>query len=281
MLPDVEAHDGELAFHDRAVLIGAGDDVDLAAGFTSQAQPDPKRVAAAALNFSLKASKLPKVVDRGRDVADGRAAAAGLHDGPEHRVVDVAAAVVAHGGADVLGNDGAVVGQQFLHGLAGEIGRDSKRLVEVGDVGVVVLAVVDLHGHLVDVRFERVRRVGQRWKCKWHVFLLYLLDVILRCVSNASAIRNIVVSSKCLRENLHSNRQPFGGLSAGYAHARDSGETTGDGVNVREVHGQRVVHLLAQLECRERRNRRDEASTSANARAKSRAISARTFCAFK
>ena len=32
-----------------------------AESFTSQAQPEPKRVVAAALNFSLKASKLPKV----------------------------------------------------------------------------------------------------------------------------------------------------------------------------------------------------------------------------
>ena len=35
--------------------------------------------------------------------------------------------------------------------LFGQIGRRFQRLVQIGHVGVVVLAMVDLHGHLVDV----------------------------------------------------------------------------------------------------------------------------------
>ncbi len=54
-------------------------------------------------------------------------------------------------------------------GFAGQVGRRFQRLVQVGDVGVVVFAVVDLHRHLVDVRLQRVGRVGQRRKCEWHI----------------------------------------------------------------------------------------------------------------
>src|ERR1019366_991283 len=59
-----------------------------------------------------------------------------------------------------------------------------------------------------------------------------------------------------LRQNLHSDRKPFGGIAARYAHARYARQTSGNGKNVREVHGQGVVHLLSQLESRERRDRR-------------------------
>ena len=61
-----------------------------------------------------------------------------------------------------FGHDGAVVGQQFLDGLAGQIRRRFQRLVQIGDVGVVMLAVMNLHGHLVDVWLQRIGRVGQR-----------------------------------------------------------------------------------------------------------------------
>ena len=41
--------------------------------------------------------------------------------------------------------------------LPARSGGRFQRLVQVGDVGVVVLAVVDFHGHLVDVRLQRVQ----------------------------------------------------------------------------------------------------------------------------
>ena len=72
---------------------------------SSQAQPEPNRVVAAWLNFVLKSAKLPNaLLDGVRQIALGLASSAFLHDLPEHRVIHVAAAVVAHGGADVFRN---------------------------------------------------------------------------------------------------------------------------------------------------------------------------------
>ncbi len=45
----------------------------------------------------------------------------------------------------------------------------SERLVEVVDVGFVVLLAVNFHRLGVDVRFERIERVGQCGKCVRHV----------------------------------------------------------------------------------------------------------------
>src|SRR2546423_5620915 len=50
--------------------------------------------------------------NRLRQSAARLAAAARAHDLPEHGVVYVAAAVVAHGGADILRHDRAVIGEQ-------------------------------------------------------------------------------------------------------------------------------------------------------------------------
>ena len=71
----------------------------------SHAQPLPKRPTPALANCSLNASKLPNAaVDRVGQRARRRAAGAGRHHLPEHRVIHVAAAVVADRGADVLGH---------------------------------------------------------------------------------------------------------------------------------------------------------------------------------
>jgi hypothetical protein len=58
-------------------------------------------------------------------------------------VVGVAAAVVANGGANFLGDLGQVA-DQVVNGFGGQIGMIGQGGVEVVDVGLVVLAVVDL-----------------------------------------------------------------------------------------------------------------------------------------
>src|SRR5208282_2924050 len=90
------------------------------------------------------------------------------HNLPEHGVVNVATAIVPNGRADVLRNDAAIVSQQFLDGLAGQAWRRLQRLIQIGYVSSMVLAMVNLHGHLIDIRFQRVKSVGQRWKCERH-----------------------------------------------------------------------------------------------------------------
>ena len=63
----------------------------------------------------------------------------------------MATAVVANGGADVFGNR-ADSSEQVLETLVQELGMLVQRVVEVGDVGLVMLAVVNLHRLRVDVR---------------------------------------------------------------------------------------------------------------------------------
>ena len=77
--------------------------------FTSHAQPEPKRVAAALANcFLERVERAEGLVDGRGEIAGGSVGAAGSDDFPEKRVVGVAAAVVADRGADVLRHRGEV-----------------------------------------------------------------------------------------------------------------------------------------------------------------------------
>ena len=83
----------------------------------------------------------------------------------------MASAVVADGGADVFG-DGGEGFDEVLGGFVGEVGLGGDGGVEVGDVGLVVFAVVDLHGGGVDGGLESVGGVGKRGECGGHVVSL-------------------------------------------------------------------------------------------------------------
>ena len=78
-------------------------------------------------------------------------------------MVDVTAGVVADGGADV-GGKGVEILEEFLGGLFLEVGMGTEGLVEIVDVGGVVLAVMEGHGFAIDVGFEGVGGVGERRK---------------------------------------------------------------------------------------------------------------------
>ena len=70
----------------------------------------------------------------------------------------MSAAVVAHRGANVF-RDSVEVADQFLDRFAFELGLAFDRLVQVGDVSLVMLVVMDLHRLCIDVRFQGVVRV--------------------------------------------------------------------------------------------------------------------------
>jgi hypothetical protein len=82
-------------------------------------------------------------------------------------VVAVAAGVVAQAGADGLGHL-REVGDQGVHVERGQGGLVLQEVVGVGDVGLVVLRVVDLHRLRVDVGNQGVVGVGQFWKFVGH-----------------------------------------------------------------------------------------------------------------
>ena len=92
---------------------------------------------------------------------EGRAAGFRAEDLPEHGMVGMAAAIVAHGAADVRRHR-VKIADQVLDGLCFQVRLARNRLVDVGDVGSVVFIVVNLHGQRVNVRFERVLGIWKR-----------------------------------------------------------------------------------------------------------------------
>ena len=75
-------------------------------------------------------------------------------------MVRMAAAIIAHGAADVRRHR-VEIADEVLDGLAFEVGLAADRLVDVGDVGRVVFVVMNLHGLRVDIGLERVLGI---WK---------------------------------------------------------------------------------------------------------------------
>jgi len=130
----------------------------------SHAQPLPNRVVPAADSCSLNGAKPPNACLIASASA-ARLAAAALtgrcHDRPEQRVVVLAAPVVAHRRTDVL-RDACDAAEQRLEALLVQRGMLVERRVQVVHIGLMMLAVVDLHGLGVDVRLERGVVVGQR-----------------------------------------------------------------------------------------------------------------------
>ena len=105
-----------------------------------------------------------EAAERGLDVvaelAGRRAAGFRAEELPEHRMVGVAAAVVAHRAADVGGHR-VEMADEVLDGLAFEVRLAGDGLVDVGHVSAVMFVVMDLHRLRVDVGFERVLGI---WK---------------------------------------------------------------------------------------------------------------------
>ena len=130
----------------------------------THAQPLPKRVVPAWLTAVLNFSKSPNaLLMRVGDRAGRRAAGVRAHQLPEERVVPVAAAVVADRRLDVV-RDAVDVLDQVVQALLMQLGVLVERGIEVGDVRLMMLAVMDLHRLAVDMRFERGGVVRQRRK---------------------------------------------------------------------------------------------------------------------
>ncbi len=162
MLPDVAAEDRCAAVvHERVVLIGRGADGELAI-FHDEPGPAGAETGDASLGEGffegIEAAKGSR--DGLTENTSRCAACVGAHDVPEQRVVEVTAAVVAHRATDGFRHAGDVFAEIF-DGFTFEFGIASECVVQIGDVSVVMLAVMNLHRLLVDVRFEGVGRVRQ------------------------------------------------------------------------------------------------------------------------
>jgi hypothetical protein len=87
----------------------------------------------------------------------------------------VAAAVIAHGGANVFGN-GVDAAAQVVDALRLKVGVLLECRVQVGNVSLVMLPVVNLHRLRIDVRLECSKVVGKLRKFVRHQFLLGGID---------------------------------------------------------------------------------------------------------
>src|SRR6185437_15288043 len=79
---------------------------------------------------------------------------------PEKGMVAMATAVVAHCAANVF-RDGREILDEFANRFGFQSGITSNGLVQVGDIGGVMLVMVDFHRERVEMRFERSLGVGQ------------------------------------------------------------------------------------------------------------------------
>ncbi|ENH91544.1 phosphomannomutase [Pseudomonas aeruginosa VRFPA02] len=161
VLPYVQAEDRRIAVHQRAVLVAAALHQQAALG--SHAEPGPAAAEAGQRSLGeriLERLEAPELlIDGPPQVAIGTATALGRHHGPEQRVVGMPTAIVDNRGAQLL-RQTSQLPQQTFHRLLG-IGRAFQRGVQVVHIGLVVLAVVDLHGQRIDVRFQGIVGVRQ------------------------------------------------------------------------------------------------------------------------
>jgi hypothetical protein len=120
--------------------------------FTSQVQPEPKLPTALFVKASLKAAWLPHLALIAAASAPCGSPACRLHAVPEEAVVPDLGGVVEHR-AGGLPDD-------VLECRLGELGTRNQ-VVQVGGIGLMVLAVVELEGLLRDVRRQRIHGVRQ------------------------------------------------------------------------------------------------------------------------
>ena len=83
----------------------------------------------------------------------------------------MAAGIVADCASNILRN-GVKAFQKIFKRLGLKIGVTIESLVEVCDVGAMVFVVMNFHGLGINVGFECVESVRQRWDGKCHGFFL-------------------------------------------------------------------------------------------------------------
>src|SRR5580698_846220 len=114
VLPNVVPEDGMVALREGRVLVGGGSDFEFAAVPQEPAPAGAELLGCGLVELLLEGFEVAEVfADLLGDTACWLAAAAGLHDRPEHGVIDVAATIVAHGATNVFRNIIQIAKQVF------------------------------------------------------------------------------------------------------------------------------------------------------------------------
>src|SRR4051794_19426381 len=154
VLPDVDPEQWRVAVDQGRVLVRGGRDSEAGAVVD---QPCPAAAELLGRGGADLPLQIPYRLEVGLDRVGKRtrwvAASVGGHELPEKRVVRVAAAVVADGGAQLV-RQPVELAEQLLKRAGRPLGP-LERGVQVCHVAGVVLVVVDSHRQLVDRRFKR------------------------------------------------------------------------------------------------------------------------------
>ncbi|MNV01858.1 hypothetical protein D3C71_920760 [compost metagenome] len=170
MLPHVQPQNGHQPLHQGTVLVGAAH--HLQAARLVHHQPGPAAAEAAqgrlgeGLLEGIQAPQIPG--NRLGQLTARLTAPLRAHHLPEQAVVGMTATMIAH--RPLHAHRQAVeTGEQFVHRQGRQLGELGQGGIEVGDIGLVVTAVVDLHGQRVYVRLQRVIGVAEGRQGMAHV----------------------------------------------------------------------------------------------------------------
>src|SRR5215216_2504641 len=156
VFPHVQANDRSLAFHERAVPVRGGIYGEGSIGVRYEPSPSRSKQGSRCCRRSPSLLELFKGAKGG--VYRFSKLSGGLstsltrwsHDLPEHGVVRVLPAVVPDRPPNILGH-GVEVGDELIHVAGVCLGVLLQGGIEVGNVGIVVFFVVEVHGLFVYV----------------------------------------------------------------------------------------------------------------------------------
>src|SRR5947209_13526449 len=185
MLPDIVTHDWVVAIHQRAILISRRNDLELA----TLIKDEPRPAGAETLRASIVERCLESVegaeggIDRACQIASRCAARVGSHNLPEHAVVGMTTAIVAHSRADTLRHI-IDMAHQLINIHRGKLRLVFECSVQVVDIRSMMLVVMQLHRLGVDVGLERVVaiREGRNFESHEHFSLKLKYAIVARSI---------------------------------------------------------------------------------------------------
>jgi hypothetical protein len=167
MFPNIEAKKRGLAIGEGIVLVGSAGDFELAIVDNQPSPTTAKTTYASRSKLFFESRKAPEgAVNCFAQSASRFAAAIGGKHLPEKVVVEMTAAIVANGIANVFG-DGIQILDNFFNALVRPF-RAINGFIEVGDVSGMMLFIVDFHRVRADVGGEGILGIGESDLFKSH-----------------------------------------------------------------------------------------------------------------